>query len=134
MTFTFRPLSLTDLPTLERWHRMPHVDEWWDDDPVGEIIEGYTDKLEGGDATVYIVVHEDRDIAMLQTYDAFAADEGWWPDEPEGTFGIDCFIGEDELLGQGLGSAMVRQMAEELMARPEVTRLIIDPDPKTQEP
>lgn len=130
MTFTFRPLALTDLPLLEKWHRLPHVKEWWGDESLEDIITEYTDKLDDSLVDVYIVEHQSRDIAMLQTYDAFGADEGWWPDEPEGTFGLDCFIGEPDLLEKGLGSALVREMAETLLKRSDVTRLIIDPDPK----
>lgn len=133
MSFTFRPLTSDDFDQLRTWHKAPHVAMWWDDEPIEETLADYSNYVEGRreeGLTIFIVVHEGQDIGMLQVYDAFAADDGWWPDEPEGTFGMDCFIGEPHLLEIGLGSTMVRQMGGELLAREGVTRLIIDPDPK----
>ena len=115
---------------LQRWHLQPHVLEWWDDYDHDTAIREYTSEFGSSVIERFIVDYEGRPFGFLQTYDAFRAGDGWWPDEPVGTWGIDCFIGEAALLGKGLGSAMVRQMAQSLLARPGVTRLIIDPAPK----
>ena len=131
MTFTFRPIAPEDFPTLARWHGEPHVAEWWDDEPL-DVEKKYTDKMADPALEVYIVAYQGQDIAMLQVYNAFAVGDGWWEAEPEGTHGLDCFIGEPEMLGQGLGSAFVARMAKALMDRPNVTRLIIDPDPENR--
>jgi aminoglycoside 6'-N-acetyltransferase len=63
----------------------------------------------------------------LQCYNLSAWDTGLGP-QPEGTRGLDQFIGEASMLGSGHGSAFVRAFTDRLLAN-GTPRVVIDPDP-----
>ena len=71
-----------------------------------------------------------RAIGYVPSYVAMGSGDGWWDDETDpGVRGIDQFIGEPDLLNQGIGTAMVRAFVARLFEDPTVTRLQTDPDP-----
>ena len=51
-----------------------------------------------------------------------------WPSEPDGTYGMDLFIGDLDYIGKGYGSQIVAQFVHELFTLPDVMRVIINPD------
>ena len=102
--YDFRALTEVDLPMLAGWLVEPHMAE-----PL--IVE-----LEG------------RPIAYLQCYDPHLEDGHPYQDQPFGTLGLDLSIGPAELLGQGHGSAIVRQFSDRLFEE-GAPRVVIDPDP-----
>jgi aminoglycoside 6'-N-acetyltransferase len=53
---------------------------------------------------------------------------GEYADQPQGCWGVDPFIGEAHMIGQGHGSAMLRAFVDRLFARGRACALI-DPDP-----
>ncbi len=111
---------------LRRWLGEPHVRRWWGA-PERELA--MVAELMAADwAEVYIVEADGRPIAYLQAYDA--ADAGPdWPMQPEGTWGLDTFIGPPEAAGRGHGSAYLRAFGDWMLARPGVRRLSADPAP-----
>lgn len=110
------------------WLRRPHVAEWWSDPPtLDEIVRQYVSAPE---VEPYIVHLDGRPIGFIQVYVAATAGHGWWPDVTDpGVLGIDQFIGEGELLGKGIGTAMVRAFVEPLLDRPGVSTVQVDPSP-----
>jgi aminoglycoside 6'-N-acetyltransferase len=109
-----RPLRREDFALLSRWLADPLVARWWDDDPSPAAVErDYGPCVDGTDPTaVYLGVHEDRPIGLVQVY-AFA-------DEPEslaelaavcpvpaGALSIDYLVGEPDARGRGLGAGMI---------------------------
>jgi aminoglycoside 6'-N-acetyltransferase len=124
--YTFRPVGPDDLPMLARWLDRPDVAEWWEDadDKVAEIREALADPA----TEPYIVEIEGRPIGYIQCYDPHLEKDHPYRDQPQGTLGIDQFIGEPELVGIGHGSRMVDAFAEMLFRR-GAPRIIIDPDP-----
>jgi aminoglycoside 6'-N-acetyltransferase len=75
----------------------------------------------------YMVLTGGREFAYLQCYDLRAWNTGFGR-QPEGTRGLDQFIGEAEMLGRGHGSAFVRAFADRLLAS-GTPRVVTDPDP-----
>jgi aminoglycoside 6'-N-acetyltransferase len=76
----------------------------------------------------FIVSIGDRPFAYLQCYDPSA-----WPDNgfglhPDGTRGIDQFIGEPDMINRGHGSAFVLGFADRLIET-GAPRVLTDPDP-----
>jgi RimJ/RimL family protein N-acetyltransferase len=69
-------------------------------------------------------------LGMIQTYlVADYPDYAELIDEPEGVAGVDLFIGEEAMLGRGLGTEMIRRFTEQIVfARPETTAATADPD------
>jgi len=123
--YTFRPMSADDLPTIKRWLETPHVSQWWRD--PAEQFELVSGDLEHPDMAQFIVGADEQEFAYLQCYNLSAWNTGFGP-QPEGTRGLDQFIGEAKLLGCGHGSAFVRAFADQLLAA-ETPRVVTDPDP-----
>ena len=79
------------------------------------------------DMAQFIVTADMRDFAYLQCYNLSAWNTGFGP-QPQGTRGLDQFIGEADMLERGHGSAFIRVFANQLLAS-GTPRVVIDPDP-----
>jgi aminoglycoside 6'-N-acetyltransferase len=106
------------------WLSRPHVQQWWGD-AAEEIELIYDDK---GEHEPFIACFDDEPVAYIQA---------WWPSKhPDlpwqhkmtgDTRGIDLTIGDEENLGKGYGSMIVKAFAAKLFAE-GAKRLVIDPD------
>ena len=123
-SYTFHPMTMTDLPLIRRWLAAPHVAEWWHDPETLEFVGG---DLDHPDLAQFIVSHNDRPLAYLQCYQIGDWHLSFGP-QPVGTRGLDQFIGEADMLGCGHGSAFIRAFIDQLFAR-GVPRIVIDPNP-----
>jgi aminoglycoside 6'-N-acetyltransferase len=118
-------MSAEDLPTIKRWLEGPHVREWWHD--PAEQFELVSGDLDHPDMAQFIVAADGQQFAYLQCYDVGAWDSGFGR-QPDGTRGLDQFIGEASMIGRGHGSAFVRAFAERLLAD-GTPRVVTDPAP-----
>ena len=101
--YVFRPMTAADLPLIRRWLAQPHVREWWGDpDEQYELVSGDLDEPA---MDQFIVSTMDRPFGYLQCYDLTAWNSGFGA-HPQGTRGIDQFIGEPDMIGRGHGSAL----------------------------
>jgi aminoglycoside 6'-N-acetyltransferase len=123
--YEFRPMAADDLPLIKRWLETPHVSEWWIN-PV-EQFELVSGDLDHPEMAQFIVAASGRPFAYLQCYRMGDWNTGFGP-QPDGTRGLDQFIGEQDMLGAGHGSAFVRAFAEKLLSS-GTPRVVIDPDP-----
>ncbi len=131
--FDFRPLTPGDFHILTKWHSEPHIIEAWRGRRSPEEVKSrYTAKLAEEHLEMFIICLRDRPIGFIQAYKAADVKNGWWPDEPETTWGIDLFIGEPDCLNKGLGSALIRRFSDDLLARPKVEKVITDPAPSNK--
>lgn len=129
--FTFRPLTADDLPLLHDWLNRPHWIEWWGEPPSFDEVEAkYLPRLDDPTAArPFVAFLGDEPMGYIQRYDAHA-NADWWPDEPgPGVVGIDQSLADGDRLGQGLGTAMVRQFCEWIFEDPAVTEIRLDPRP-----
>jgi aminoglycoside 6'-N-acetyltransferase len=78
----------------------------------------------------FIVSADAREFAYLQCYNLSAWDTGFGS-QPEGTRGLDQFIGEADMLDCGHGSAFIRAFADRLLAL-GIPRVVIDPAPANE--
>lgn len=123
--YTFRPMTTADLPRIRRWLDEAHVREWWGDPDEqftlvsGDLIEPAMDQ--------FIVLAADRPFGYLQCYRLTAWNTGFGA-QPEGTRGIDLFIGEPDMIEHGHGSALIREFVDEQF-RQGLPRIVTDPDP-----
>ena len=104
-TYQFRAVIHADLPLLREWLWHGHVREWWGD-PVGglaRIAENIADPA----INPFIVECDDVPIGYIQSWDPHAEADHPCRDQPLGTRGIDQFIGEPDLIGQGHGTAFI---------------------------
>ena len=118
-------MTSVDLPLIKRWLETPHVSEWWHD--PAEQFELVSGDLNHPDMAQFIVRADARPFAYLQCYNLSAWNTGLGP-QPDGTRGLDQFIGEADMLGRGHGSAFIRAFADNLLAS-GTPRVVIDPDP-----
>lgn len=114
----FRTMARLDLPLLFDWLRRPHVAQWWREVPADlSIVErDYGPCIDGEDPTELHVIEADgRAVGMVQRY--LIADEPEWRLAFDGicdvsnAAGIDYLIGEADLVGKGIGTAMVAAYA-----------------------
>jgi aminoglycoside 6'-N-acetyltransferase len=122
--YQFEPMTADDLPLIKRWLNMPHVSEWWDGDDEFELVSG---DLNHPDMAQFIVACDEQQFAYLQCYNLSAWNTGFGS-HPQGTRGLDQFIGEANMLDRGHGSAFIREFTEQLFAQ-GTPRVVIDPDP-----
>jgi aminoglycoside 6'-N-acetyltransferase len=113
--YGFRPFHSADLPLVERWLKTPEVIEWWGD-PKRELALLVQD-LDEPLMRQWIVEYRGRAFAYAQAYPV-----GAWPQVhlkhlcPEAQM-IDAFVGQPDMIGQGHGSAFLRQLARMLIAQ-----------------
>jgi len=119
-------MTTADLPTVGHWLAQPHVREWW-----GDPAEQYA--LVSGDLDEpamdqFIVSVGGDDFGYLQCYDLTAWNSGFG-EQPEGTRGIDLFIGEPGKIERGHGSGLIRAFVDGRLAK-GLPRIVTDPDPE----
>lgn len=130
--FDFRPFSADDFPLLLDWLARPHVARWWGTPPTADELREEFSPLLAPSSSVrpYIALHAGAPVGFVQSYVAAGSGDGWWPDETDpGVVGIDLFLAHADLLGRGLGTAMVRAFVDRLFRDPSVTRIQTDPAP-----
>jgi len=123
-SYAFRPMTAGDMPLVQRWLAEPHVAEWWHDPETLEFVSG---DLDHHDLAQFIVSLDGRPFAYLQCYQIGDWHVSFGP-QPEGTRGLDQFIGEADMLGCGHGSTFIGTFIDQLFAR-GVPRMVIDPRP-----
>ncbi|WP_407149569.1 GNAT family N-acetyltransferase [Bradyrhizobium sp. ORS 86] len=123
--YHFRPMTSADLPQLERWLALPHVREWWGD--PAEQFALVSGDLDEPAMDQFIVSADDGEFGYIQCYDVTAWESGFGR-QPDGTRGIDLFIGEPGMIACGHGSALIRAFVDERLAR-ETPRVVTDPSP-----
>lgn len=109
--YAFRPVTAADIALLAQWAARPHVQKWWGtDEPV--------DKQALGDQRVTrkIVTLGTRPFAYMQDYTPHGWDGHYFAHLPDGSRGIDQFIGEADLIGLGHGPAFIARRVAQLFA------------------
>lgn len=128
--FIFKSLTIPDLDLLCRWFEKPHVLEWWNDRLTPEEIkEKYGKRI--GDSIIcpYIAYLNDQPIGFIQYYLASKVGDGWWPNEDDATVGLDQFIGDENFIGKGYGTTMIKEFIHLLFQNPTITKIITEADP-----
>lgn len=141
MTITFQPLQDSHFPLLLKWLETPHVKAWWDQnvqwtlelikEKYGIYVQGY--KVEQGlkkPLGAYIVYVEDDPVGYVQAYNAHdfpREDNVSLAELPDSLAALDVLIGEEEFLGKGLGSRIMKQFLSEYVD-PYYEACFVDPD------
>lgn len=115
---TFRRVTRDDFGLLARWLAEPHVARWWNHEFTPEAVEDdFGDSADGLEPSEdHLVLLDGRPIGLLQysmwhDYQEYVEEmEPVYP-VPIGAVTIDYLIGEPDLIGRGLGTAMIREFA-----------------------
>jgi RimJ/RimL family protein N-acetyltransferase len=127
-----RPLVADDLPLVYDWLGREHVARWWGQRAgFDEATAEYLDAIEGRDPTeLYTIRLGDEDVGLIQTY--LLADYPEYEalvDAGPAAAGLDIFLGDESLVGSGLGTHVIGMFAETVVfARPETLACVADPD------
>ena len=124
--YQFRPMSSEDLPMVRRWLETPHVAQWWHDPDTQFTL--VSEDLDHPAMDQFVVTADDRPFACLQCYDPTAWSDNGLGTHPQGTRGIDQFIGEPDMIDRGHGSALIRSFVDDLL-KMGTPRVVTDPDP-----
>jgi aminoglycoside 6'-N-acetyltransferase len=108
---------------LETWRRLPHVQEWWGDDPFDP------QDLADPRVAVMIVEFEGVPFAYMQDYGVHDWEGHHFGYLPDRSRGIDQFIGDPAMIDVGHGTAFIRQRMLELFAA-GAPAIGTDPHPK----
>lgn len=123
-SYRFSKLTSKDLPALTAWQSNSHVRKWWD------ASEPYDEKdLADTRVSRWIVSYKERPFAFMQDYSVHGWEDHHFANLPEGTRGIDQFIGEPDMQGQGHGTAFISQRMHDLFSA-GVPLIATDPHPK----
>jgi aminoglycoside 6'-N-acetyltransferase len=125
----FRRLQSVDLPLVAHWQSRPHVARWWREPAdIASVTSRYSPTIDGRDPTeVFIVQFEGEAIGLIQRY--LLADNPDWAAAigiQDGA-GIDYFIGEQSMVGKGLGTRTIAQFADDTVRYPAVPLLVAAP-------
>ncbi|MBT0565858.1 GNAT family N-acetyltransferase [Williamsia sp. CHRR-6] len=117
-------MTRDDFPDLSRWLATPEVRRWWNHDVTPEAVErdfgAGVDGTEPGETL--IVECDSQAIGLLLRYRLvdyaeYAIELAAVIDPmPPGAYSMDYLIGEPELIGRGLGTAIVAHAAADLFA------------------
>jgi aminoglycoside 6'-N-acetyltransferase len=124
-----------DYALFVRWRNEPHVAEWWttDDDPTPispeHVVENYGPRTEDASwVTSCIISLGERAVGYVQFYpwdsETDAAEEMGVPVIP-GSFGLDIFIGEPDVIDRGVGSRVVALLARHLFDTRDATAIAL---------
>jgi RimJ/RimL family protein N-acetyltransferase len=128
----FRPMNLDDLPLMHRWVNTPHVREWWDGLPtLDAVVAKYSPRIMGKEPTRSFIVEADaRPVGYIQSYRiADYPDYARQLGVDDRAAGVDLFVGQAEFVGQGSGSAILREFLRTIVfAHESATECIIGPE------
>jgi len=130
VTVFFTLTEDADIKLVKAWLYKDHIQKWYGD-PCEWLAE--LNDLSGrfGWITHCIIEYNFEPIGFCQYYDCSKTGSGYsWDHEPQGTFGIDYFIGEERYLGKGLGSSVVKIVGQQVIKTESVVQLIADPVPE----
>lgn len=119
-----RTASINDLQLLRNWDERQHVidsdpdDDWnWEQELLR--FPSWREQL--------IAELNGRPIGFVQIIDPQEEETHYWGAVGPGKRAIDIWIGEEDFLGQGYGTEMMRQAINRCFADPQVNSILIDP-------
>ncbi len=126
---SFRAMQQSDISTVLHWLQQHHVSEYWfsvRNSTDDEIRKKYEKRLKEGIIELYIMMVNNQDIGLIQTY-FLETGNPFRVNVP--AKGIDLFIGEKEFLNKGFGSRLIELFLEEhVFDDPKVSFACIDPE------
>lgn len=102
----FRQITEADISQIQEWLGREHVALWWrNEDATTYLAQPHEH---------FIIVVDDRDVGMIQTYlvDDYPEWKAVVGEEP-GLSGVDLFIGEEDAIGAGLGPQVLAAFINE---------------------
>ena len=129
---SFRPLTRADLPDVVRWQHSAAARPWFHGGlTLEQAEERFGPRIDGTHpARMYVALLGDRAIGYAQLYAAELPPTEPGRQAPLESVGIDYVLGEDELLGRGLGTQLIGAFIRQVLrpAHPGAVRVVARPD------
>jgi aminoglycoside 6'-N-acetyltransferase len=113
---SFRTMTREDFRQVFEWLRNPAVAQWYGPTPcsISEIENKYEPRISGEvPVACYIAEYDGRAVGFIQTYQLTHDPEyAEALDMPNGSYGVDLFIGEDEFRHCGFGPIMLQEFVK----------------------
>jgi aminoglycoside 6'-N-acetyltransferase len=121
---TLRPATLHDLPLLRQWDTQPHVIESDPNDDWNWSVElqrspEWREQL--------IAQLDKRPIGFVQIIDPLLEETHYWGEVPENLRAIDIWIGNEDDLGKGYGTQIMKLALNRCFSSHSVKAVWIDP-------
>jgi aminoglycoside 6'-N-acetyltransferase len=133
-TITFRRVTRADFTLLAEWLAEPHVARWWNHEFTDEAIErDFGDSVDGAEPNEdYLALLDDQPFGVVQfcsysDYPEYLDELSATLPVPEGAVSIDYLIGDPTLVGQGLGTAMIRAFSDRIWQTDTTVTCVIVP-------
>lgn len=128
MNLVLRKATIADLPKIAYWNTKPHVIFASGVDSVGED-QWMTDQLNSPSQFVEIFIAEldKRPIGIIQICDPANEETHYWGQIEHGNRALDIWIGEEQDLGKGYGSVMMKLAIEHCFEDKSINAILIDP-------
>ncbi len=119
-----RNATIADLNLLRYWDTKPHIlaanpnDDW----------EWETELKRSPDWRAQLIAEMNgKPIGFVQIIDPAREDSRYWGDVPDGLRAIDIWIGEEEFLGKGYGTHIMKLAIDRCFAVLDVSAVLVDP-------
>lgn len=118
-----RPAKRADAALLDKWQQAAHVKaalpdlDWNWPEQLTDIPEWIE---------YFIAEHAGKPVGFLEILDPKKETWNYWNVEEDHLRAIDIWIGEEQWLGRGIGSLMMKQALEKCFAHREVKAIILD--------
>lgn len=128
-----RLLGDSDVSLVETWLNKEHVKRWYEIPSLGIAIDDWMSEIKGRHEefcwlTHLIALWEGRPIGLCQSYKCVDSDEDWGALPLTGAYGIDYLIGEESLLGKGLGKGIITLLVNRIFSLSDAQRVVADID------
>jgi aminoglycoside 6'-N-acetyltransferase len=128
MKIILRLATIEDLPIIKYWDTKPHVifatgsDSYIEDDWVKEQLFNPSSFV-----WLYIAELGGRAIGFVQIIDPANEETHYWGDIEQDVKAIDIWIGEEDDLGKGYGTEMIKIAITNCFMCPRIKAILIDP-------
>lgn len=119
-----------DLDLIRRWMHAPHVAAFWKQDWTRDRwADELRDQLAGDHSLPCLIDHDGTTIAYLEVYRVARDRLADFVDHRPTDLGVHVAIGDLGRTGRGLGTALLRAVADGLLAAaPDCDRVVAEPD------
>lgn len=130
LDLTMRPLDpAREAPLIHGWVTQERARFWMMSDYTVEEVREVYKWIDAQDThAAYLVLLDDRPVALFQTYDPHAEEIGLHYDVQDGDVGFHLLMGPSDQPVPGLTAEVVDHVAAAVFADPEVSRFVGEPD------
>lgn len=129
--FNFKLVTETDLSLLFTWFQQPYISQLWKEPTDWAIFrEKYVRRMSEQEFFPFLAYIDKKPIAYIKYHHVNDEDRAVFPDVtiPEGSMGIDLFIGDSDYLNKGYGVRLLTEFIEFVKKlEPSCTTIMIDP-------